>query len=237
MAAALGRQDPGRVCVADLDIQSGLVSDYLDADRTFTVADVIGNVAAFGEATVSTALVEHTSGCRILGAPKDVTPLESLTTAHIDTIVGGLRRAFSTTLIDLPPAWTLWSFRALQMADRIVLVTQLTVPHMQLVKRQLRVLAAQKLDHKPIHLVVNAVSADQLAALPLKAAEKAIGRSFDLVIPEDRRTAGLATNQGVELNEVKTASKLGAGIGQLASLVTTGNLAAPATGGLKLKFW
>lgn len=237
MAAGLGRQDPGRVCIADLDIQSGLVSDYLDADQSFTVADVIGNAAAFSEASVSSALVEHKSGCRILGAPKDVTPLETVTTAHVDTIIGGLRGAFSTTLLDLPPAWTLWSFRALQMADRIVLVTHLSVPHMQLVKRQLRVLAAQKLDHKPIHLVVNAASADQLAALPLKVAEKAIGRNFDLVIPEDRRTAGLATNQGVELNEVKTSSKLGTGVSQLASLVSTGNLAAPTTGGLKLKFW
>lgn len=237
MAAGLGRLDPGKVCIADLDIQFGVVSDYLDADQSFTVADIIGNAAAFSEASFSSALAEHKSGCRILSAPKDVTPLESLTTAHIETIVGGLRRTFSTTLLDLPPAWTLWSFRALQMADRIVLVTQLSVPHMQLVKRQLRVLSAQKLDHKPIHLVLNAVSAEQLAALPVKVAEKAIGRTFDLVIPEDRRTAGLATNQGIELNEAKSTSKLGAGISQLAALSTTGNLAAPASSGLKLKFW
>ncbi len=237
MAARLARQEGARVAIADLDIQFGVISDYLDADQSFTVADIIGNAAAFSEASFTSALVEHKSGCRILGAPKDVTPLESVTAAQVEAMIGGLQKTFTTTVVDLPSDWTQWSFRALQMADRIVLVTQLSVPHMQLVKRQLRVMAAQKLDQKPIHLIINAVSADQLSSLPVKTAEKAIGRSFDLVIPEDRRTASLATNQGIEISEAKSGSKLDAAIGQLAGLVTTGSPATSVSAGFKIKFW
>jgi len=237
MGALLARQDGARVAIADMDIQFGVISEYLDTDPSFTVADIIGNAAAFSEASFSSALAEHKSGCRILGAPKDVTPLESVTPAHVETMILGLRKAFATTLVDLPSDWTQWSYRALQMADRIVLVTQLSVPHMQLVKRQLRVMAAQRLDQKPIHLVINAASSDQLASLPVKVAEKAIGRTFDLVIPEDRRTASLATNQGVEIGEVKSGSRLAAAIGQLAGLATTGSPATSASAGFKIKFW
>ena len=236
-AAQLARRNAGLVSIADLDIQFGAVAEYLDVAQSLTAADLVANPAAFSEAALLSALVEHASGCRILGAPKEVTPLESLGATHIETLVGSLRRTFTTSLLDLPSVWTQWSYRALQMADRIVLVTHLSVPHMQMVRRQLRLLAAQKLDDKPLTLVLNAVTGDQLAALSVKSAEKAIGRSIDLVIAEDARTANLAVNQGVEIQHVRRGAKLAVSIENFCSLVTDETPAPTATGGLNLKFW
>ena len=113
----------------------------------------------------------------------------------------------------------------------------LSVPHMQLIKRQLRVLVAQKLDDKPLTLVLNAVSKEQLETLPLKTAETAVGRPFDLVIPMDERTANLAVNQGLELNAVKRGAKITTAVDQLASLATTGVLAPAQNTGFNIKFW
>ncbi len=237
VAAHLGRRNEGLVAIADLDIQFGTVTDYMDAAQSLTAIDILSNPAAFTDVALAAALTEHASGCRILGAPKDVTPLETLSTSHVETMVGSLKRTFGTTLVDLPAVWTQWSFRTLQLSDRIVLVSHLTVPHMQMIKRQLRVLAAQRLDDKPLVLVLNQVTSDQLSALSVKVAEKAIGRAFDLVIGDDDRAANMAVNQGVEVNEVKRGSKLAASIAQLASLAATGAPAVAAGGGLNLKFW
>ena len=237
IAAHLARRNEGLVCMADFDIQFGAVAEYMDASQSLTAVDVISNPAAFAETALAAALVEHASGCRILGAPKDVTPLESINAAHVETLAASLRRTFATTVVDLPAVWTQWSYRALQLSDRIVLVSHLSVPHMQLIKRQLRVLTAQRLDDKPVMLVLNAVTADQLSSLPVKVAEKAIGRSFDLVIASDERTANLTVNQGVEINDVKRGSKLAASVAQLASLAATGAPATGASGSLNLKFW
>ena len=237
MAAHLARRNTGRVSIADLDIQFGAVAEYLDVAQSLTAADIITNPAAFSETALLNALVEHGSGCRILGAPKDVTPLESLGAAHIETLVSSLRRTFAVSLLDLPSVWTQWSYRALQLSDRIVLVTHLSVPHMQMVRRQLRLLAAQKLDDKPLTLVLNAVTGDQLAALSVKSAEKAIGRSIDLVIAEDARTANLAVNQGVEIPYVRRGAKIAVSIESLCSLVTDETPAPTNSGGLNLKFW
>jgi pilus assembly protein CpaE len=134
--------------------------------------------------------------------------LEGLALSDIDGLVSGLRRDMALTLIDLPSAWTAWTNHALQMADSIVVVTRLTVPHIHLVKRQLRMLGAQQLDADAVVLVCNGVSSDQLNSLPLKAAERALGRPFDVVIPDDARTMTAAINEGVALADVRRGTKL-----------------------------
>jgi len=237
VAAQRARQNAGLVCGADFDIQFGSMAEYLDVGPTLSATDIIGNPGAFSDQALAKALIQHPSGCRIMGAPKDVTPLEVLSAEHADAIIAGLKRSFATTIIDLPAVWTQWSYRTLQLCDRIILVSHLSVPHMQLIKRQLRVLVAQKLDDKPLTLVLNAVSKEQLETLPLKTAETAVGRPFDLVIPMDERTANLAVNQGLELNAVKRGAKITTAVDQLASLATTGVLAPAQNTGFNIKFW
>jgi pilus assembly protein CpaE len=215
LAVQLARQDAASVCVADLDLQFGAVSVYLDLPNAVTIADLLSG-QSLAEMTLSEALAKHRSGVRVLGAPRELMALESLATAQVDTLVKRLRRDFATTLVDLPSVWTAWTNRVLTLADRIVLVSQLSVPHIQLMQRQLRMLGNQRLDDREILLVCNALNSEQQASVPLKAAEKALGRPFDAVIPEDRRVMMDAINQGVEVSAVKRGTKLEKAIAQLA---------------------
>jgi pilus assembly protein CpaE len=175
---------------------------------------------ALEETPFLSALARHRSGARLLAAPRDMVPLETLHPQQATALLTGLRRDFGVTLVDLPPVWTAWSNEILHQADRIVLVTHLSAPHVQLVKRQLRVLATQGLDGKPLTLVCNAPSADHTATVSIKAAERALGRSFDAVIPEDGRTMMAATNQGVEISTVRRGTKLEKAIRELAAKVS-----------------
>lgn len=205
----------GEVCLADLDLQFGAAALYLDLPDAITVADCLGS-GSLEETPFQTALAKHRSGARLLAAPRDMVPLETLDPRMALGLVKGLRRDFALTLVELPSVWTAWTNEVLHEADRIVMVTNLSVPHVQMVKRQLRVLASQGLDGKPLTLVCNAPSADQAAVVSLKAAEKALGRPFDAVIPEDRRTMLAATNQGVEIAAVRRGTKLEKAIAELA---------------------
>jgi pilus assembly protein CpaE len=145
--------------------------------------------------------------------------LETLTPADITALVAGLRRDFPVTLVDLPSVWTAWTAQLLNLADRIVLVTHLSVPHVQMAKRQLGILASQQLDSRPLVLVCNALSPDQSASVTIKAAERALERTFDVVVPEDRKTMMAAINQGVELSAVRRGTKLEKAVGELAEKV------------------
>lgn len=206
----------GQVCFADFDIQFGVAALYFDLPDALTVAECLPVGDVLDETQFAQALATHSSGARVLASPRQLTPLDVLTPHLTDALIGGLRRDFALTIIDLPSVWTPWSNRILQLADRIVMVTQLSVPHVHLVRRQMNVLSLQKLDDKPLLLVCNALSSEQERAIPLKAAQKAIDRDFDHVIPEDRRLMLAAINQGVGLSAVRRGTKIEKCIAQLA---------------------
>ena len=220
MAALLAARGGGEVCFADLDLQSGCAGVYLDLPDAITVTDCLSSGSGLAETPFATALAAHRSGVRLLAAPREIVALETLGPAHVDAMLSGLRRDFSLTIVDLPPVWTAWTNQVLHQSDRIVLVTHLSVPHVQLVKRQLRVLESQRLDDRPLILVCNSLSPDQTASVSIKTAERALDRPYDLVIPEDRRTMTAALNQGVELAAIRRGAKLEKAIGELADKVT-----------------
>jgi pilus assembly protein CpaE len=233
VAAMLAEEagDVPRVCLADLDLQFGAAAFYLDLADAVTISDCLSAGVALGETPFSTQLAAHRSGVRVLAAPRELTPLEFITPPIVDALFEGLRRNFALSIIDLPSVWTAWTNRALQLADRIVLVTHLSVPHTQLVRRQMAVFNTQLLADKPLVLVCNAVDSDQRAAVSLKAAEKAIGRAFDVVIPADEKLMNAAINQGVPLAMVRRKTKLEKAIGTLAGKVSAQALAGLSLGG------
>ncbi len=224
--AASKAGEAGRVCLADLDLQFGSAALYLDMADALTVTDCLAVGEFLGDTQFATALAAHESGIRLLAAPRDVAALDALTPQQADALLTALRRDFALTIADLPSVWTAWTFRALQMAARIVLVTRLSVPHVHLVRRQLNLLALQKLDAIPLTLVCNAVNNDRQNLVSVRAAERAIGRAFDVVIPEDTRVMETACNQGVEIAAIRRGTKLEKMTGLLAETMTADALAA-----------
>jgi pilus assembly protein CpaE len=215
--ALLARRDAGQVCLADFDIQFGTAALYLDLPDAMTLDDVLAAGPGFGDSPFATTLGRHPSGARVLAAPREITPLEYLSAAQADALIHGLKREFALTLVDLPTVWTAWTNRLLQLADRLVLVTNLSVPHMHLVKRQLRLIAAQGLETQPLLLVCNAL--EQTPQISLKAAERSLGRRFDVVIPEDRRIMNAAVNEGQAISSVRRGTKLEKAVAELAGRI------------------
>ena len=214
-AATLAKGGAG-VCVADLDLQFGNAAVYLDLPDAVTVTDCLSSGASLLDTPFATALATHRTGARLLAAPRDIVALETLGPHETEALLTALRRDFPLTIIDLPTDWTVWTSYVLNVVDHIVLVTHLSVPHVQAVKRQLRALAAQGLGSRPLTLVCNSLSSDQAQSVSVKAAERAIGRDFDIVIPEDRRSMTAAINQGVELSAIRGGTKTEKAIGELA---------------------
>ena len=219
-SAALLAKGGTKVCVADLDLQFGSAAVYLDLPDAVTVTDCLSSGASLLDTPFSTALATHRTGARLLAAPRDVVALETLGPHEAEALLTALRRDFPLTLIDLPAAWTVWTSYVLNVVDHIVLVTHLSVPHVQQAKRQLRALAAQGLEARPLTLVCNSLSSDQTQSVSVKAAERALGRDFDIVVPEDRRTMTAAINQGVELSAIRGGTKLEKAIGELARRIS-----------------
>lgn len=216
-----------KICFADLDLQFGTAALCFDLNEALTVTDCAAVGEVLEDTQFATALAAHKSGVRVLAAPREATSLDTLTPQLVEALVRGLRRDFALTILDLPSVWTAWTNHALQLADRIVMVTHLSVGHVHLIRRQLSILALQSLDSLPLTLACNAVTGEQQNLLSIKAAERALGRPFDIVLPEDGRVMGAATNQGVSLSEVRRGTKLEKSIVQLAERIGADAFVAP----------
>ncbi len=212
--------DNNAVCFADLDLQFGLGALFLDLGESMSLTDVLDGGGPLEDTPLASALARHRSGARLLAAPRDLTPLEAVSPEQITGVLSALRRDFALTLLDLPTVWNAWTYQALQLCDQIVLITNLSVPHTILAKRQLRVLALQRLDTIGLTMVCNRISADQKSIISLKDAEKAIGRTFDLTIPEDRALMNDAVAQGCAISTLRPGTKLEKAIADLAGLIS-----------------
>lgn len=223
-AAMLASQagNSAKICLADLDVQFGAAEFYLDLHNPVTISDCLATGPALAETPFATQLTPHQSGVRILAAPQDLAPLDLISPPLIDALFKGLRRDFTVTLVDLPSVWTAWTNRVLEIADRIVLVTHISVPHTHLVRRQLAVLQSQMHLDKPLILVCNALPQDGQATISIRAAERAIGRPFDVVIPEDSRVVNAAINQGLLIADVKRKTKVEKAINELVGKIAAG---------------
>jgi pilus assembly protein CpaE len=208
-----------RVCFADLDLQSGSAALYFDLAEALTISDCLAVGDLLADTQFATALASHGSGARVLAATLDTLGLDMLTPSLVQTLIRGLRRDFSLTIIDLPPVWTAWTDQALQLADRILLVTNLSVLHVHLTRRQLDLIAQRGLNHLPLTLVCNRVTPIRQSLLSRKAAEAALGRPFDIQLPDDEPVMMDAVNQGVALSAVRRGTKLEKAIGMLAETI------------------
>lgn len=211
--------DGGRICFADLDLQFGVAALYFDLNETLSIIDCINVGNHIAETQFATVLAAHRSGVRVLAGPRELTALEALTPQMTESLIEGLRRDFSLTILDLPSVWTNWTNQALGLVDRIVLVTRLSVPHVHLVRRQLTVLTMQKLDDIPLTLVCNMLTSEQQNMLSLKAAQRSVGRAFDILVPEDTRVMGGAINDGTGLAAIRRGTKLEKAVEQVAAVM------------------
>lgn len=207
------------VCVADLDLQFGAVGAYLDMSEAVTLTDCLNAGSGLQDMSLKAMLSQHRSGLRLIAGPRQLTPLEALAPPQAEALVNALKRDFALTFLDMPSVWTAWTNRALQLADHIVIVTHLSVPHLQMVDRQLQVLKAQGLEARSVTLVVNGLAPEHTAALSQKAAERALGREFAIAVPEDRRVMTAAINQGVEIAAIKRGTKLEKAVADFARML------------------
>jgi pilus assembly protein CpaE len=226
---AAGREAP-RVCLVDLDVQFGNAAVYLDISNSITMGEVL---AAGGDPTeigFTERLAPHSSGARVLAAPPAFLPLEAISLDLISSLISALRRDFDLVLLDMPTAWTAWTNNAIRLSDQILMITNLSVPHALLVRRQLDLLRTQGLDSAPITLICNRYGGDAPSSIPARSAASAIGRPFDVMIPEDRRLVNEAVNQGAALWTIRRESKVEKALRLVVNQINAARVASQTAG-------
>jgi pilus assembly protein CpaE len=157
MAVAL-RALPREVALVDLDVYAGDAAFFLNMQPKNTLRDVVTNYARLDAVLVQGTMVRHSSGVAVLAAsgPGRGEPLLEPTaeqTIGVLELVTGMQEV---TLVNTPGSPSSATLAALTAADRLLLVTDLTVAALRACARTIDWLADEGVDvTRGVELIVN----------------------------------------------------------------------------------
>jgi len=186
------------VALVDLDLQRGDVTAFLDMTPMESVAALAGARDKLDEVFVRGTLTRHSSGVLVLAAPPHVEEAELVGHEDLAAAIPLLRAQFRYTVIDTSRTITGPVLAALEQADRILLLSEISVPGVRAARRLHELLARISPDPGRIELLISDVHPS-----PVKMADalRAIGKDQALlVVPRDEAQASAAANAGVPLN-------------------------------------
>ncbi|QDP19469.1 AAA family ATPase [Sphingomonas xanthus] len=202
-------------CLIDLDIQFGDAALQLGLQPSLTFADLIAAGKRLDADMLRSVSVRHDSGLRVISAPREIMPLESLASDQLLTILDLATAEFGTVFVDLPANWTNWSLSLLARADLVLLVTELRVPSLHRARRQLDLLASQDLGNLELRVILNRVEKGLFKTLGPADAERVLKRPVAYSIANDHATMSQALDRGVPIAEIKRKCALGRDLDQL----------------------
>lgn len=241
LGCALAQNPQNSVALIDLDLCLGDADVFLDTIPDYTLVDVAQNVTRLDFTLLKRSLTKHSSGLYLLPRPVQLEDISLITPDDLQRVIGLLKATFTHLVLDLSKGYTAIDLVALEMANDVLLVTQLDLPCLRNVVRLMTSFGNMEGMADKVKIVVNRAGLEN-GQITLKKAEETIGKEIYWQIPNDYRTMIDARNNGVPLIENSPKAAVTHSMNALAKALTHNDGAketAPAAKGLgsKLKAW
>ncbi len=195
-AVAAGQALNKRVALVDGGLQFGDVGVLLNLNpKNRTVADVSREMAGGDLDTLDSALVDHSSGIRVLMAPPSPEMAELVTADHMSRIVSSLRASHDLVVIDSSPLLQDITLSFLDQSDVILTVLTLEITNIKNIRQFLSLTNQLGYADGKVQLVLN--RADSGYGIRLQDVETSIGRKITHTVVSDGRTVVFALNRGI----------------------------------------
>lgn len=212
---AANEADAGREAgLLDLDLQFGDAAFQLGMSPALSVADLLDSGARLDRALVRATSAKHESGLSIVSAPRELMPVEGLSSEELVQIVDLAAREFGTLFVDLPTNWTNWSLSVAARSDLLLLVTELTVASLHRARRQIDLIRSQGLGDLAIRVVVNRFEKAQMRTIGASDVRDALGHDIACTIANEPLMA-VASERGVTIGEVRRRTQIGKDLDEL----------------------
>ncbi len=225
------------VVIVDMNLQLGDVGTFMDVRPRFTLADAAKEADHLDEEMLRGFLAPHPSGAQVLACPNDAEDAEIVTGEHAAMVLEMLKHMFRFVIVDTAHAFNDYSLAALDHADTVLLVTDMTVPAIRDTQRCLAVFKELGYADETIKVVVNRFYRG--ASVSPKDLRRALDRPLHWLTPNDSAAAAAAIDGGVPLASANPRSELTVAVQGLARSLAGLKLTAARRGGLaaKLSSW
>ena len=136
LAKPAKRRDPAaRVLLLDFDLQFGNAGTYLDVEDNGAFCDLITEGTLPNADAIMRAVQTSSHGVDVLTAPVVFVPLTSMSIEFVAHMIGVFQDAYDYLVIDLPRATMDWLTPIIMATDRLVMVSDGSVPCIRQAKR------------------------------------------------------------------------------------------------------
>lgn len=126
---AVALADSGRrVCLVDLDVNSGDVAIMLQLNPTRTINDLAGFSGIIDEGAIDSVLTKYSDELSIVAAPIRLDSPEQATAEDVGRLLDALKHRFEVVVVDTSGVFDDHALTALDRSDTIVLVGTLDIP-------------------------------------------------------------------------------------------------------------
>ena len=200
LSCVLAQNAKNTVALVDMDLCLGDADIFLDAIPDYSLVDVSQNVTRLDFSLLKRSLTKHSSGVYLLPRPVQLEDCALITPDDLRRVIGLLKATFTHLVLDLSKGYSPLDMVALEMANHILLVTQLDLPCLRNVVRLLSSLNEMEGIGEKVKIIINRAGLDN-GHISVKKAEETIGKEVFWQIPNEYRTMIEARNNGVPLIE------------------------------------
>ena len=222
LAHGFAKNHPGaRPALADLVMGAGDVRVLLNLNPSYDLGDLVAKIDRIDTELLNSLLTPTAAGVWVLPAPDQPEADEQVDANTISTIVQHLRHNFLFTVLDCEHALNDRTLAALDAADRIVLVTHLSVAALRSTQRTINLCRRLGYPNEKLCVVVNRFQSGEV--LSVADAEDVLKAEVFFKLPNDWRVASAALTNGVPVAEFEPSSKLAWAFNQLAAKLGGGD--------------
>ncbi|MBQ7540840.1 MAG: AAA family ATPase [Clostridia bacterium] len=213
-AVSLAREGK-RVMLLDLDLQCGDVAISLDADSKYSIVDLVQDRGGITIENINSFSVDHSSGLRVLCAPKSAEFAEYVQPSAVERIIDIMRPFYEYVIVDMSAAFNDITITACESCEEIFMVYNTDILSLKNAKMSYDILDQLHQKDK-LQFIINKYEKGIIKPADYT---KMFGLEIYYVIPYDGKTAISCVNKGQPAVLADPRSTLGSSLRHLTEKV------------------
>lgn len=226
LGCSLAQKATNSVAIIDLDLALGDTDVWLDIIPDYTIQDVADNITRLDFSLLKRSLTKHDCGAYLLPRPAEMDVRLPMSAEELRRVIALLKSTFSHLVVDIGKSYEELDVATLEVANTILLVTQLDLPSLRNAVRLLQFFHRFEGMTEKVRIVVNRLGLDENQISVTKAFET-LGHEIFMQIPNEYSTMVESRNSGVPIVIQAPKSKVTRSIQQMAGMLDESLLADP----------